>query len=110
MVDGRQKAITGTKAVEGGLQGAPEPSRDIFIYRARKHTTENDIMCYLKDDEIETRSVKKVSNIEARFDSFKVEIIISDMVKVLLLDFWPEGVCVRRFHKPRNDSSDLHSR
>ncbi len=100
----RQKPVTGTSTVQGTLRGAPEPSRDIFVYRVQKGNTSEVIHNHITSSDIEPRSVTMVSNSEAKFDSFKVVIKLSDMHKILSPDFWPEGVCVRRFFKPRNDS------
>lgn len=104
-----RKAVTGTSTMlSGKLKGAPEPSRDIFVYRVVKDTTESEIQDYIVDNNIAVRGVSKVSNTEARFDSFRVEIKVSDLNQVLNASFWPEGICVRRFFKPKpSNTPDL---
>ena len=97
----RRKPITGTRAAMGKLKGAPEPSRDLFVYRVDKLVTDEDISSYLSDNGVEVRAIKLVSNSESRFASFKVELKVSDINKVLASDFWPEGICVRRFYTRR---------
>ena len=48
----------------------------------------------------EVRSIERVSSKNATFNSFRVEISVSDLSKVLDPEFWPTGVCVRRFYVP----------
>ena len=44
-------------------------------------------------------------NDDALFNSFKVDIKMSDMAEVLDADFWPIGIHVRRFYKPKTYNS-----
>jgi hypothetical protein len=97
----RKTTIRGTRAGSNiRIKGAPEPSRDVFVYRVDKGTT--DIEDFLTDNGINSRSVIIVSNNEARFSSFKVEVKVSELEKLLDPEFWPDGICVRRFYKPRS--------
>ena len=52
----RKKVVTGT-SVSNTLQGAPEPSRDLYLYRTVKKTEEKDISSYLCSKGIKERSV-----------------------------------------------------
>ena len=100
-----KKAITGTSAGQGSkLKGAPEPSRDVFVYRVEKGVEPKDIEEHMTTNHVTVRGVNKVSNDEAKYCSFKVEIKISDLNTVLESDFWPAGICVRRFYRPRADT------
>ena len=103
----RKKHITGTSRT-GKLQGAPEPSRDIFVYRVSKEATETVIGEHMLEQNVEVRRVEKVSNVNAKYGSFKVELKLSDLEKVLDANFWPEGVCVRRFFQPRKSENHNH--
>ena len=100
----KRTAVTGTSS-SSKLKGAPEPSRDLFVYRVEKGTEIGDIEEYLTSKHTSCRSVAKVSNPDAKFDSFKVEIKASDMSHLLDANFWPMGICVRRFFKPRVNNS-----
>jgi len=94
----RQKTITDTKSIPGGqFTGAPELSRDIFVFRVSKYTNAEVILA--------SRSVNKLSKDEAKFASFKVEICLSDMQKVLDPIVWSFGNCMRRFFKRRSDQN-----
>ena len=100
-----RKTVTGSSlAYAGKLTGAPEPSRDIFVYRTIKGTQEQDIHEYLESKNVDPRTISEVSNEDAKFSSFKVELKVSDIDTVLKADFWPQGICVRRFYRPRSSS------
>ena len=98
-----KKAITGCKK-SSKITGAPQPSRDLFVYRVERGTTVRDIDEYLKENDIKCRSVKKVSKDEAKFASFKVEFSVEQFKTVLEPEMWPEGVHVRKFFNPRNNT------
>ena len=53
------------------------------------------------DAGVQPRKVEKVSNIDAKFSSFKVEIKITDVEKVIDANFWPTGIYVRMFYTPK---------
>ena len=99
----RKKFVTGTSA-SNTLQGALEPSRDLCVYRTVKKTEGKDISSYLCSKGIKERSVTKLSKAESKFASFKVEVQVSDMNSLLDSDFWPEGICVRRYFRPKEKS------
>ena len=90
-----RKVIKGCKRA-GGLEAAPEASRDVFIYRLSKRTTEEDIAEFMADNNMKPRAVTKVSHCESTFASFKVEVKASLLKTVLDPESWPENVCVRR--------------
>lgn len=85
---------------------APEPSRDIFVYRVAKGTSEKDIQEYMADNNVNVRSIELVSLDVAKFSSFKVELRKSDLNRALEAEFWPTGVCVRKYFKTRINNGD----
>ena len=107
----QRQPVTGTRALNGGsnpFRGAPEPSRDIFVYRAEKGTPSDAISNFMLNNNVTCRSAKKVSNEAAKYDSFRIELKASDISKVLSPEFWPEGVRVRRFFPPKSMHHDNH--
>ena len=80
----------------GGFKGAPAPSRDIF----EKDIQDDVIKEYIVTYGIEVRSDERLSSKNATFNSFRIEISVSDLSKVLDGEFWHTGVCVRRFYVP----------
>ena len=97
----RKVAVTGSRTSHGRLKGAPEPSRHIFVYRLDKCVSDKDMSSYMTEYDVMARKVEKVSNSDAKYNSFKVEIKISDLTKVLDGAFWPMGICVRRYYESR---------
>lgn len=97
----RPKPITGTGSSLGSLKGAPEPSRDIFVYRIMSEVTDDELTKYIDDQGVPVKSVELKSNAEALFKSYRVEVTKSCLQKVLVPEFWPEGVCVRRYFGTR---------
>lgn len=99
----RRKAVTGTaNSTSSKLKGAPEPSRDVFIYRVQKGTEEKDVVDYLESNNITVRGLSKTSAVEAKFESFKLETTVSNLHQVLNANFWPSGICVRKYFTRRN--------
>ena len=98
----KQNRVTGI-ASSNKIKGAPEPSRDMFIYRVVKNTDVDAMTDYLAEKGIQAREVTKVSNAEAKFDSFRIEVPVSDVRAMLTPEFWPNGVCARRFYARKND-------
>lgn len=98
----RPKPITGTRTtLTGGFRGAPAPSRDIFVYRVEKDTPCSVIKDYMVDHGTDIRSIECVSNENSTYSSFKLEVSVTDVSKVLDPEFWPIGVCARRFYMSR---------
>lgn len=101
----RRPRIVGTNT-HHRFKGAPEPSRDIYVYRVYIADTDREdlsgITDYLvKDKGLTPRSVQLISKAESKYASYKVELKMSDLKTALDADFWPEGVCVRRFFNRR---------
>jgi len=61
-----------------------------------KDTHSDDIKLYMVVNTVDVRSIDCVSNDNATYCSFKVEIKVSDLSKVLDGEFWPSGVHVIR--------------
>ena len=104
----RRKFITGNKSqASGRFRGAPEPSRDLFIYRVLQEAEADDIRELVTDEGCEVRDIKAVSHPEAKYKSFKLSVPMSEYDKLISENFpWPEGVRIRMFISPRktNDS------
>ena len=59
----RHKVITGChKHGNGGFRGAPEPSRDIFIYRVHPDTSKRDIEDGIRGRNFEVRDLVSISS------------------------------------------------
>ena len=105
----RQRVITGKNRAPtqfGSFKGAPEPSRDLFVYRVDKTVEQADILQYLQSQSIEVRDLRCISHADARYKSFKSTTKVSDIDSVFTDTFWPSGVKVRRFIPPKEGTTD----
>jgi hypothetical protein len=98
----KTRPIVGTGA-SNSIRGAPEPCKDIFVYRLASDVVTENVKCFMNENDVDVRAVVQMSKSESLFRSFKVSIKKSDLSKVLQSDFWPEGVNVRRFWEPRKE-------
>jgi hypothetical protein len=106
----RKAAVTGTRTSGEGnfFRGAPEPSRDLFLYRVSKEEDSEIITKYNGQNKVKPRAVVTVSNEEAKFNSFKLQVKSSDVSRILREDLWPEGVCIRRYYN-RNKNKNMYN-
>jgi len=84
-------AVVGTSS-SGSGRGASKPSRDLFVY----HVLDGNIQDCITEHKIEVRISKDAS----RLMSFKVIVKVSGMNTLLQPEFWPVGVCVKRYYMP----------
>jgi hypothetical protein len=85
----------------GVVRGAREPSRDGHVFRCEPDVEEHHIKEHMEAKSIVPRAVEKVSKETSVFHSFRVEVTLSQMSQVMTPDFWPDGVCVKRYYQPR---------
>jgi len=90
----------------GVVRGAPEPSRDVHVFRCEKDVEEKHVEEHLRSKNITPRAVERVSKEASRFHSFRVEVALSCMQPIMSPDFWPDGVCVKRFYRPKRTSTN----
>jgi len=100
----KSRVVAGKKALSHagatGFKGAPEPDRNLFIYRVEKDTTEEDIEQYLVDNDISYRSISCMSNPNSKYKSFKLTVAVSHFSQLFDDSLWPNGVRVRPFRPP----------
>ena len=93
------------KGTSNTLSGAPPPIRDYFVYRVAKDATEDTLKQHLMDMNVPFKDIKKISNDDSKFSSFKLTIPFDEVSKVLDAGTWPAGIQVRKFFsKSLNDS------
>ena len=104
----KQKIISGTAGQFKSLKG-DEPSRDVFIYRAHKDTTEDDLKEFAETEGFKVRNLTDVSDLEKwHTQSFILTVPISQLDKALNPDSWPQGICVRRHFPPKEKVVSHH--
>ena len=99
----RKKRVVKGRATNQTLKGAPPPSREVFIYRVDKEATCDELKQYVESGHVAVRDLVVMSHEHAMFKSFKLTISVADLSKIYDEDFWPDGIMVRRFNKPRQD-------
>ncbi|ELU05028.1 hypothetical protein CAPTEDRAFT_206188 [Capitella teleta] len=75
------------------LKGAPEPVRDIFVYRLAKTTPVDKVKEYMEINNMDLVSIEQVSKSEAKFASFKAQIRVSHLPYALDQDSWSKNMC-----------------
>lgn len=95
-------AVTGkSSSPSQNFKGAPEPSRDLFIYRVETSANVELLKSYLVSKSINVRELKCVSHDDAKFKSFRLSVPASEYRSLFNESLWPNGVCVRRFIPPK---------
>lgn len=97
----RKKKIVTGNTTHAQIKGAPEPVRDMFIYRVHQDT-ESDILCkHIEDNGFNVLDLTCISKPEAKFKSFKLSVPVSQFTKLFDESLWPVGIRVRRYYAPR---------
>jgi hypothetical protein len=109
----KPRKVTIGKSKEHGktnlLQSAPEPRRYAFVYRVAKTVTVDNMKDYLKSEYIRYYDVECMSNEDAKFKSFKLEIPKTSVDKVFNPETWPENIYVRKFIMPKQIRNSINS-
>lgn len=102
----QQTYITGKKSNINNFKGAPEPKRDLFIYRVDASTECEHIRNHVVDQDIVVHNIERLSHESSMFRSFKLTVGVSDYKRLLSDDIWPTGVRVRKYNMPRGSRYD----
>ena len=109
----RRQRLLGTRNTppNSRFRGAPPPQRQLFIYRAMRETTCDDILQHVKDLNLNVNieKVECVSDVKAKFKSFVVTCNIDTYKLLLNGDLWPVGCGVRRYNPPRRSRDEAKS-
>ena len=99
----RPNFIKGTREsdhVKGGFKYF-----DAFVYRVHNDTTDNDLKEFIESEGVEMFDFEKQSNESAFTQSFRIRFQTDDYNKVMSPEFWPQGICVRKFYRPKGSMS-----
>ena len=97
----KRNIVFGTGCGSDHVQGAPPPSRDLVIERVSKVTKETDLKDYVKYKGVCVHSLFFMSHIDAKRQTFKLEISKDDLMKVYDPYFWSRGISIRRYFPPK---------
>ena len=92
----KRRVVTGVGSDER-ITGAPVASRHLFIYRIQHTVSLDDLTEYLINKHIDVRSLKRISHDDSKYRSFHLETGKEDYKRLLDINMWPSGVCVRTF-------------
>ena len=74
------------------------PPADLFVFNVNKEVTEEAIKTFMTDSKgLELLECEKVSHVEARTSSFRVQVRAQDYDKAMEADTWPYRVRVRPY-------------
>ena len=93
----KRNIVSGNAKHINHVKGAPEPSRDLFIFRVDKNTQLEDLQSYISECGFTIRCLTQVSKDESIFKSFKLTVPVSQFKKLFDGNLWPEGIRVRRY-------------
>ena len=84
------------------------PFYDIFVGRCTIDTVENDLIDYCKQSGITVDNSKCVliESKSTHTKAFKLTVNDRDRQEMLKSEFWPEGIIVRKFYKPKSDKNE----
>ena len=98
----RRQAIIGKASCDSQLKGAPEPGRDLFVFRLDPKTAAEDVQSYIEDQQITGYDIKQMSHDDSQYKSYKVTVPVSKVNELLKAEAWPVGVGVRQFRNTKN--------
>ena len=88
------------------LEGAPLPRRSIFLSRVSRGDVDS-IKLHLEDNNVDVIDITQANHPQAKFKSFKIQITLADVNKVLNYNFWPKGMMVKKWYeKTYRDNSE----
>ena len=103
----RRKIITGNAtSCAGRFKGAPEPNRDLFIFRVHPSTDISDLRVYVLDAGFDVRALDCISNAKAKYKSFRLTVPASQFADLFNESLWPSGVRVRKYVPPVQQGDD----
>ena len=102
----RNPNISGTRISNSGLSGAPRIF-DLFVGGCEIGSTKEGIMDYCVENGVNVAKCDDLRNKSPWYKSYKLSMVESERDKLLVPEFWPQGIFVRKFYKPRQrqDSS-----
>ena len=102
--ESRKRNIVKGTATTQNVKGAPEPTRDLFIYRVDAET--ESVFDLVKSNGFKVLSLKCISNPAAKYKSFRLTVPVSEFKNLFNNDIWPRGVCIRKYFPPKSVDKD----
>ena len=74
-----------------------------YIGRVHNDVTSDMVRDHVKGQGVDVVDMEKLTNKHSRFQSFRLQIKKVDLAKIQTPSFWPEGVAVKPFFRPKAD-------
>ena len=78
-------------------------TREFLIFRVDKEHTADDIKVFIQEQEVTVIDISCVSHADSYTLSYHVVAQAKNVDNMSMPDFWPEGICCRRFYRKRNE-------
>jgi hypothetical protein len=75
---------------------------DLFVFRVNRSFCSNALAQDIESQGAKIVTIEQLSPANRECNSFRVILDCPDSRKVMTDKFWPDGVCVRRFHPPKS--------
>ena len=96
-----------TKVVRGTREQCPLRAglvtREFFIFRVDKEHTADDIKVFIQEQGVTVIDISCVSHVDSYTNSYHVGAQAKNVDNMSMPNFWPEGICCRRFYRKRNE-------
>lgn len=94
-----QRRVVRGRVQNARLRGGPPDVRSFFLYRVNKSYGANDVKEHLDEVNVQYVSVQKISNPDAFYCSFKIEVPACMEETIMDGNIWPEGIRIREFQR-----------
>ena len=101
----RRPEVRGTRTSDCLIRAGPI-TKDLFVSRVSSEHTEQDVKNFLEGENVHVLDIVQISQPESYTISFHVTVQMShDAEKLMEPDFWPYGVCCRRFYRRNRNNN-----
>ena len=101
----RRQRIEGT-ASGSNVRGAPPRTRELFIYRVDKETSDDEVRMWISKQKVKIVNFELLSHTDSKYKSYKLSVSIPDYLHLYKPGHWPIGVCIARYIAPRR--TEIH--
>ena len=97
----RRTVIRGTRTADLSIASNEERIFDVFVGGCGHNSTEDRIKTFCSESDVTPKKCEALRSASEWSKSYKLSVKLSDREKILDASFWPEGVFVRKFYRPR---------
>ena len=99
-----KKNVVGSRVLKNSTLKSVIKTADLYVGNCDVDVTTDALNQYIHDNaNISPIKCEKLVTKYDNYQSFKVTLLINERDKLLISDFWPNGIVCRKFYKPRNN-------